>query len=158
MPRYCDDTVDQKRVNFCVSKYLSGGISAIKTIAKKPGNNLSDALLMSRFQIFEAGAPKNHATRGFRNRTSRSFNSLIISEFISGSNILTIFFEKCPRKIEGSSEPFFRIFREFLEICCVMLRRSHDQICSGETYLILRTFSRNSSSQILFYCVLSSGQ
>jgi len=52
--RRCDDTVDRKRVNSCVLKHLSGGSWATKKVAQKPGNALSDALLMSCFQNFAA--------------------------------------------------------------------------------------------------------
>jgi len=49
--RRCDYTVDEKRVNSCVLKHLFlEGVEQPKISPKKPGNALSDALLMSRFQ------------------------------------------------------------------------------------------------------------
>jgi len=55
--RRCDDTVDQKQVNSCVLKHLLlEGVEQPKISSKKPGNALSDALLMSRFQNFAADA------------------------------------------------------------------------------------------------------
>jgi len=55
--RRCDDTVDQKQVNSCVLKHLLlEGVEQPKIWSKKPGNALSDALLMSRFQNFAADA------------------------------------------------------------------------------------------------------
>jgi len=57
--RRCDDTVDKKRVNSCVLKHLFlEGVEKLKISPKKPGNALSDALLMSRFQNFAADAAK----------------------------------------------------------------------------------------------------
>ena len=51
--RRCDDIVDKKRVNSCVLKHLFlEGVEQPKISPKKPGNALSDALLMSRFQFF----------------------------------------------------------------------------------------------------------
>ena len=55
MARRCDDTVDKKRVNSCVIKHLFlEGVEQPKISPKNPGNALSDALLMSRFQNFVA--------------------------------------------------------------------------------------------------------
>ena len=60
MARRCDYIVDKKRVNSCVSKHVFlEGVEQTKTSPKKPGNALSDALLMSRFQNFAADAAKN---------------------------------------------------------------------------------------------------
>ena len=51
----CDHTVDKKRVNSCVPKHLFlEGVEQPKISPKKPGNALSDALLMSRFQNFNS--------------------------------------------------------------------------------------------------------
>ena len=63
--RRCDDTVDKKRVNSCVLIHLFlEGVEQPKTSPKTPGNALSDALLMSRFQNFAAdAAKKNRALR-----------------------------------------------------------------------------------------------
>jgi len=58
--RRCDYTVDKKRVNSCVLKHLFlEGVEQPKISPKRPGNALSDALLMSRFQNFAADAAKN---------------------------------------------------------------------------------------------------
>ena len=55
--RRCDDTVDKKRVNSCVPKHLFlEGVEQPKISPKNPGKALSNALLMSRFQNFEASA------------------------------------------------------------------------------------------------------
>jgi len=57
--RRCDDTVaiEKKRVNSCVLKHLFlEGDQEPKKSPKNPGNALSDALLMSRFQNFAADA------------------------------------------------------------------------------------------------------
>jgi len=51
--RRCDYTVDKKRVNSCVLKHpFLEGVEQPKMSPEKPGNALSDELLMSRFQIF----------------------------------------------------------------------------------------------------------
>jgi len=53
--RRCDYTVDKKRVNSGVLKHLFlEGVEKPKMSPTKPGNALSDALLMSRFQNFTA--------------------------------------------------------------------------------------------------------
>jgi len=52
-------TVHKKRVNSCVLKHhFLEGVEQQKLTPKKPGNALSDALLMSRFQNFGAEAAK----------------------------------------------------------------------------------------------------
>ena len=52
MARRCDDTVDKKRVNSSVLKHLFlGRVEQSKISPKTPGNALSDALLMSCFQM-----------------------------------------------------------------------------------------------------------
>ena len=57
MARRSDYTVDKKRVNSCVLKHLFlEGVEQPKILPKNPGNALSDALLMSRFQNFAADA------------------------------------------------------------------------------------------------------
>jgi len=57
--RRLDDTIDKKRVNSCVLKHLFlEGVEQPKISAKKPGNALCDALLMSHFQKFAADAAK----------------------------------------------------------------------------------------------------
>jgi len=57
--RRCDDTVDKKRVHSCVLKHLFlDGVEQPKISPKKPGNSLSDALLMSCFQDFAATTVK----------------------------------------------------------------------------------------------------
>jgi len=59
MARRCDYTVDKTRVNSCVLKHLFlEGVEQPKISPKKPGNALSDALLMSHFQNFAANAAK----------------------------------------------------------------------------------------------------
>ena len=61
MARRCDYTVDKKRVNSCVLKHLFlEGVEQPNISPKKPGNALSDALLMSRFQNFAADAAKKN--------------------------------------------------------------------------------------------------
>jgi len=52
------DTVDKKRVNSCVQKYLFLGNSATKKIAPNPENAFSNAVLKSRCQQIVAGAAK----------------------------------------------------------------------------------------------------
>jgi len=57
--RRCDDTVDNKWVNSCVLKHLFlEGVEQPKISPKTPGNALSDALVMSRFQNFAADAAR----------------------------------------------------------------------------------------------------
>ena len=67
MARRCDYTVDKKRVNSCVLKHLFlERVEPPKISPKKPGNALSDALLMSRFKISRlTPQKKNRAPRGF---------------------------------------------------------------------------------------------
>ena len=58
VPR-CDDTVDKERVNSCVLKHLFlERVEQPKISPKKPGNALSDVLLVSRFKNFAADAAK----------------------------------------------------------------------------------------------------
>jgi len=55
----CDDTVDKKRVNSCLLKHLFlERVGRPKISSKRPGNALSDALLMSCFQNFAADDAK----------------------------------------------------------------------------------------------------
>ena len=55
--RRCDDTVDKKRVNSTVLKHLFlERVEQPKISTKKPGNALSDALLISCFHNFAADA------------------------------------------------------------------------------------------------------
>jgi hypothetical protein len=62
--RCCDYTVDKKRVNFCVLEHLFlEGVEQPKISPKKPGNALSDAVLMSRFQNFAATAAGGYRRR-----------------------------------------------------------------------------------------------
>jgi len=69
----CDDTVGKKRVNSCVLKLLFlDRLEQPKKLPGKTGNALSDALLMSCFQIFAADAAK-------KKPASRGFNELINS-------------------------------------------------------------------------------
>ena len=50
--RRCDDTVDKKQVNCCVLKHLFlERVEQPNISPKKPRNALSNAPLMSRFQI-----------------------------------------------------------------------------------------------------------
>ena len=59
MARRCDYTVDKMQVNSCVPKHLFlEGVEQSKISPKPPGNALSDALLMSRFQNFTADAAR----------------------------------------------------------------------------------------------------
>jgi len=63
MIRRCDYTVDKKRVNSCVLKHLFlEGVEQPKISPKNPGNALSGALLMSRFQNLPK---KNHTPQSF---------------------------------------------------------------------------------------------
>ena len=63
MARRCDDTVDKKRVNSFVLKHLFlKGVKQSNMLPENPGNALSDALLMSRFQNFAADAAKKFKT------------------------------------------------------------------------------------------------
>ena len=62
----CEYTVDKKWVNSCVLKHLFlEGVEQPKISPKKHVNALSDALLMSRFLKFAAGAGKNKPRAGF---------------------------------------------------------------------------------------------
>jgi len=73
----CDYTVDKKRVNSCVLQHLFlEGVEQPKISPKKPGNALSNALLMSRFsKICGWRRTKNTALRAiFWNSASRGFN------------------------------------------------------------------------------------
>jgi len=65
--RHCDDTVDKKRVNFCVLKHLFWErVEHPKILPKNPENALSDAPLVSCVQNFAADAAlKKSAPRGF---------------------------------------------------------------------------------------------
>ena len=64
--RRYDYTVDKKRVNSCVLKHLFlEGVEQPKISPKKPGNALSDALLMSRFQNFADAAKKKPRSARF---------------------------------------------------------------------------------------------
>jgi len=56
--RRFDDTVDNKRVKFCVLKYLFVGAEQPKKSPKIPGNAISDALLMPLFENLAADAAK----------------------------------------------------------------------------------------------------
>jgi len=99
--RRCDYTVDKKRVNSWVLKHLFlEGVGQPKISPKKPGNALSDALLMSRFQKFAAYAAKQQS------RSARFFETVLrvvlINQLIritAGPNILTNCFLHCPAPI-----------------------------------------------------------
>jgi len=59
--RRCDDIVDKKRVKSCVLKQLFlEGVEQSKLSSKTPGNAVSDALQISRFQNFAADAEKKN--------------------------------------------------------------------------------------------------
>jgi len=78
--RHCDDTVDKKRVNSCVLKYLIlEGDQQQEKSPKKLRNALSDALLMSHFQIFAADAAQKKMAlcADSWHRASRGFNEWI---------------------------------------------------------------------------------
>jgi len=80
--RRCDFTVDKKQVNSCVLKYLFlKGVEQPKIPPKKPGNALSDALLISRPRNFAADAANKSTVlcAVFWSRASHGFNSWIIS-------------------------------------------------------------------------------
>jgi len=73
--RRYDYTVVKKRVNSCVLKYLFlEGVEQPKISPKNPGNVLSNALLMSRFQNFAADAAKKN-TGFLKPRFARFTNS-----------------------------------------------------------------------------------
>ena len=73
MARRCDYTVDKKRVNSCVLKHLFlEGVEQPKISPKKPGNALSDALLMSRFEKFAANAAAKKKRLTPPNKTAQS--------------------------------------------------------------------------------------
>jgi len=79
--RRCDDTVDKKRVNSCVPKHLFlEEFEQPKISPNKPGNDFSDALLMSSFQNFAADAAKKQ-NRGFFETVLRV---VLINELIRG--------------------------------------------------------------------------
>jgi len=84
--RHCDYIVGKKRVNSCVLKHLFlEGVEQPKILPKPPGNALSDALLMSRFQNFAANAAKkNRSMRGFLKPPFARFELIRIN---SGPNI-----------------------------------------------------------------------
>jgi len=85
--RRCDDTVDKKRVNSCVLKHLFlEGVELSKISPKTPGNALSDALLMARFQNFAADATKQNCAPRETVLRAVLINSLIWIN--SGPNIL----------------------------------------------------------------------
>jgi len=96
--RRCDDTVDKKRVNSCVLKHLFWReLSNQKYRQKNPGNALSDALLMSCFQIFapDAGKKKPRCARFFET----ALRAVLINWLIrinSGRKILRSCFLHCP--------------------------------------------------------------
>jgi len=79
MTRRYDDTVDKKRVNSCVQKHLFlEGVEQSKISPETPGNALSDALLMSRFQNFAADTPTKKNLAEFETALRAVFiNSLI---------------------------------------------------------------------------------
>jgi len=53
-------SVDKKRVDSCILKHLFlEGVEQTKTSPTKPGNALSDAPLMSRFQNFAGKKPRS---------------------------------------------------------------------------------------------------
>jgi len=95
--RRCDDTIDKKRVNSWILKHLFlEGVEQPKISPKTPGNALSGALLMSRFQNFAADAAKK------KSRCVRLFETTLraalINELIqinSGPKILRSCFLHC---------------------------------------------------------------
>jgi len=90
-------TVDKKRANSCVLKNLFlERVEHPKISAEKSGNTLSDALLLSCFQNFVAGAAKKRTA--LRAVLINSFiNSLI--RIHSGPNILRSCFLHCPEPL-----------------------------------------------------------
>ena len=74
--RRCDYTIDKMRENSCVLKHLFlKGVEQLKMSPEKPKKALSDALLMSRFQISRLTPQKKSALCAvFWNRASRGFN------------------------------------------------------------------------------------
>ena len=86
MVRCCDDTVDKKQVNSYVLKLLfMEGVEQPKISPKKPGNALSDALLMSRFQNFAADAAKKLINELIKKkvRSARFFKSALRAVLIN---------------------------------------------------------------------------
>ena len=106
MARRCDYTVDKKRVNSFVLKHLFlEGVEQPKISPKKPGNAPSDALLMSRFQIFAADtAKKNPCCRGFNQlinsnqfgakHSEKLFSSLLSTGLTEQSRVHIILVDK----------------------------------------------------------------
>ena len=91
MARRCDYTIDKKRVNSYVLKkhlFLEGGEQP-KISPKKPGNALSDELLMSRFQNFAADAAKKTSRSAqFFETTLRAVSTNSLIRINSEPNIL----------------------------------------------------------------------
>jgi len=85
----CDDTVDKKRVNSCVLKYLFlERVGQPKISPKNPGSALSDALLMSCYQNLAAHAAKKQTALCFFETALRA---VLINEWVridSGPNNL----------------------------------------------------------------------
>jgi len=106
--RRCDDTVDKKRVNSCVLKQLfSEGVEQPKILPKKPGNALSDALLISRFQNFAAdAAKKQQPSARFFKTALRAVSIYSLIRINSGPNILRSCFIHCQLML--SHRPFTR--------------------------------------------------
>ena len=97
--RRCDATVDKKRVNSSVLKQIFlERVEQPKISPKKPGNALSDVLLVSCFQNFVADAAKK------KPRSARFFKTalraVLINSLIrinSGPKILRSCFIHCQR-------------------------------------------------------------
>ena len=92
--RRCDNTVDKKRVNSCVLKYLFGGSAVTKKSPKTPGNALSNVLL-SGFENLTADAAKQKKTPSAR-FLETTLRVILIRELIrinSGPNIFFHWFK-----------------------------------------------------------------
>ena len=99
--RRCDDTVDKKRVNSCVLKHLFlERVEQPKISPNKPGNALSDAILMSCFQNFAAPQKENRARRGFFvTRPAAGHPSSVLSQAFHQFNFAIL--AVCPHTLAG---------------------------------------------------------
>jgi len=128
--RRCDDTVDKKRVNSCVLKYLFlERVEQPKKSQKKPGNALSDALLMSCFQNFAADAAKRkpRSARFFETALRAVLINELINQLIrinSGPNILRSCFLHCNVCVQ-SLVCFLSLYQKFLPSAHQLLLYKH---------------------------------
>jgi len=88
----------QERVNYCVLKHLFlEGVEQPKISPKRPGNALSDALLMSRFQNCAADAAKKkpHTARFFK----IALRAVLINWLIRGQSFWEVVFFTAVKRV-----------------------------------------------------------